>query len=463
MTVLLAVAALLGLVVWVQNLIFRRFGLRQLRYDCYLNRHEVFEGEELRLIEVVRNQKLLPLPWLKSELATSPWLDFAGSKGIRTDRLRLVSSVFMLRGWHQLRREWQVRCRHFGWQGIEKVLLVSNDLLGNVTLSQPLPIQSWILVLPRPYDMAALPWEARRIFGNMQIRRRFVPDPFFMEGVTEYSGHEPLRSIHWLASAREQRLMVHRLQDSQDQSVAVLLNLEPRRSLTRFERSPLEYADAIRLAATAFDQTLATGVPVEFITNSLPEPLPEGLDLEARQASGSGSANPMIAEILDDSRGAGLVRESRERGWYRSERAQGRAHVYGLLRVLATLRNQPTVPFASLLEALEAELAATDLIILTFYIDPVIEGFVRRQLVLGRRPRIGLLSSGEDEHTRRVSAGDLDGSVIPLYRIAHNLREAAIASGLTVGEAGIPEALGEKPENGSGENEEEADDVVAAS
>ncbi|MDI9471130.1 MAG: DUF58 domain-containing protein [Bacillota bacterium] len=462
MTVLLAVAALLGLVVWLQNLVFRRFGLRQLRYDCYLNRHEVFEGEELRLIEVVRNQKPLPLPWLKSELATSPWLDFAGSKGIRTDRLRLVSSVFMLRGWHQLRREWQVRCRRFGWQGIEKVLLVSNDLLGNVTLSQPLPIQSWILVLPRPYDMEALPWEARRLFGKLQVRRLFVPDPFFMEGVSEYSGLEPLRSIHWYASAREQRLMVHRLRDSQDQSVAVLLNLEPRRSLTRFERSPLEYADAIRLAATAFDQTLASGVPVELITNSLPEPLPQGLDPEARQASDSGSANPMIADILDENLLPGLVRESLERGWYRSRRASGRTHVYSLLRVLATLQNQPTVPFATLLEALENELVATDLIILSFYIDPVIEDFVKRQMAAGRRPRIGLLSSGEDEYTRRVSAGDLDGVVIPLYRVAHNLREAAIASGLTVEETGIPEVLGQQHKMGSGEGEE-ADDVAAAS
>ena len=442
MPVLLAVATMLGLVIWLQNLIFRRYGLAQLRYDCYLDRQELFEGESLRLIEVVRNQKLLPLPWLKSELATSPALDFAGSRGIRTDRLRLVSSVFMLHSWHQLRREWRVHCSLFGWQGIEKVLLVSNDLLGNVTISKPLAIQSWILVLPRPYVTAELPFEAQRIFGELAVSRRFIPDPFFMEGIEPYTGHEPLRAIHWLASARQGQLMVHRLQDSQDQSVAVLLNLEPRRSLTRFERSPLEYADAIRIAATAFDQALASGLPVELIVNSMPQRLPEGLDREAKQLSASGG---MSATQVHDGLGdlTEQTREAEDGQWYHSPRAQGRAHVYRLLRALATLESVPTVPFSQVLEAVEETLEASDLIILSFYIDPTIANFCLRQMARGRRPRIGLLASTEDDYTKQMIDRQLGPLIIPLYRIGRALRERAVAEGLTVHTSGV--MAGQRP------------------
>lgn len=61
-----------------QLALFARNSFRHFEYTCFFTKDEVMEGDEVGLVEIVSNRKWLPLPWLKSELSTSRWLEYAG-------------------------------------------------------------------------------------------------------------------------------------------------------------------------------------------------------------------------------------------------------------------------------------------------------------------------------------------------------------------------------------------------
>ncbi|HBJ25378.1 MAG TPA: hypothetical protein DDY65_05085, partial [Ruminococcaceae bacterium] len=90
---LLVMAAILAAVIIGQYFLYDRRGLKRLDYSITLKRRdsgeiaagsgvilEAYEGEELELIEEIDNAKLLPLPWVRTEISCSRWLTFRGSR-----------------------------------------------------------------------------------------------------------------------------------------------------------------------------------------------------------------------------------------------------------------------------------------------------------------------------------------------------------------------------------------------
>lgn len=447
-------AILVGLfaLLYLQKVFFERLGLGSLSYECFFSDEEVSEGDTIQVVEVIANHRRTPVPWLKSELAVSPYLKFRGASSSHTDRLQLVSGIFSLHSHHKLRREWHVTTMRFGRQGISKALLVSTDLLGRLTLSTAIPVGVSMTVLPKPYAIDNLPLEHRQIVGDLAINRRYIPDPFMPSGVLPYTGREPLRDIHWYASAQTQELMVRDYQDSTTQSVAVILNMEKRTVMDRFASTKLDYESAIRLTATCFDLTLRSGLPLEFIVNGRflqdRQVLPaeqEAIDITGRYTSKtaaafrpSTSSEPMVQmvsspvnedeidytnpEAIPMDNGAvdpRLLRESKS--YYRSLRQAGREHVHQLLRILAWLEPGTASPLAPLLHRLSHDLAASDILFLSQYVDEEIMLFCEKQHARGVRVKIGLMArQSEDSLILEISKRGI-AEIIPLYSLAGKL------------------------------------------
>ena len=79
---ILALALIAFAVISVQAFLFRRFAFKKLEYKCEFSVNEAHEGDDIYLVETAYNGKLLPVPWLKVELNSSRWLDFAGTRSI---------------------------------------------------------------------------------------------------------------------------------------------------------------------------------------------------------------------------------------------------------------------------------------------------------------------------------------------------------------------------------------------
>ena len=137
---LIAMALILTAVLVGQYFLYKRLGLKDLGYSLTIRRRsdgksdsgivEAFEGEELEFIEEIDNAKLLPLPWVRSEISCSRWLSFYGGAVSSKDVAQkgLISGIFTLRGRQKCRRTWRVRCEKRGVFTVEDISLTVSDL-----------------------------------------------------------------------------------------------------------------------------------------------------------------------------------------------------------------------------------------------------------------------------------------------------------------------------------------------
>ncbi|HIW14368.1 MAG TPA: DUF58 domain-containing protein [Firmicutes bacterium] len=360
MMTLLAVLVLLVLAVWLQGLVFRKFSFRKLRYTCRFSTSEAMEGDEIALIEEVENRGLLPLPWLKAELTSSRWLEFADSQSLVTEETRFVPSFFMMKPHHKVTRRWKVRCLKRGIYDLKKVVLVTTDLLGGCSPSQMVDVNARLTVLPAPADLTLDFRTPKHMIGDVIVRRHLLFDPFLIAGVRAYTPGDTMNRIHWLATARQGELMVHNNEYSAGQSLSVILNIQSR----PYEKDGVidkdKIEDAIRLAAGYFDSTLRTGIPVRFLCNAGP--------LHSREA---------------------VV----------TEEYHGREHVNELMRRLAALPLSSTENFPTFLGTTCRDINSSDIVILTCYANADIFAYATQKQAMGSSVRLIHIGSLPDTVT----------------------------------------------------------------
>ena len=206
-------------------LIYKYQGGKNISYTVSLNKYEVYEGETVELTEEIVNGKWLPVPWIKTEISTSKWLFFYGTSSVNRDDVRFVPSIFGLRSYQSCRRVWRVKCLKRGVYTFENISMTGTDLFGLAQFSRNTGESVKITVLPVPLsdEDAVLP---NSLSGDIAVRRFICPDPFLVSGAREYTGNEPLKTISWSATARENRLMVREYDYSSSCRLLILLNTE---------------------------------------------------------------------------------------------------------------------------------------------------------------------------------------------------------------------------------------------
>jgi hypothetical protein len=106
----IALVIILLLALWLQMLVFSGRVFKRLDYRCEFSVKEAHEGDSIYLVETVYNGKLLPIPWLKVDIHSSRWLDFAGTCSVITQDSRRVTSSFILKSYQKTTRRWKLKC-----------------------------------------------------------------------------------------------------------------------------------------------------------------------------------------------------------------------------------------------------------------------------------------------------------------------------------------------------------------
>lgn len=87
-------------------------------------------------------------------------------------------------------------------------VLASGDLFGLFQVSQTYPANDSLLVYPMMVDIHAFPNPVGWLSGGEALRRRTQQITANASGVREYVSGDPLNRIHWLSTARRNRLIV---------------------------------------------------------------------------------------------------------------------------------------------------------------------------------------------------------------------------------------------------------------
>ena len=274
MSILVLLAVCAGLAV-LQGLLLGRPALRGVTYERRFSAASADEGSVVQMIEVIRNRKLLPVPWVKAESRISPNLRFLSQTDTKVSGERYQKSVFSLRPYHQITRTHQVLLQKRGYYRAGSVSVQAGDLFGLHTPRMQVDTGAAIEVLPRMLSPEEIPLPSTRWQGDLLVKRWILPDPVWVNGVRPYAAGDERKDNHWRATARAGVLQVKVHEKTADPKMLVIINAQMSENqwgdLMEYEQQVVE--TMISLTFTLCVTALRNGVEAGFAANV---PLDEG-------------------------------------------------------------------------------------------------------------------------------------------------------------------------------------------
>jgi len=247
-----------------------RFGLKRLTCARSFSRRAVFEGEQAELIETVRNDGPFVIPWLRLETKISPYLRLGRQENLDVREQMYYCSLFTLMPYQQIRRFHRVEFLHRGAYDLGNAALTAGDVLGIFQFLRGQNLSTPILVYPAIMEQEELPLSVSQVLGELVRRRQLQEDPFLVRGIRSYQPGDPVRDIHWAATARTGQAQVTIHDYSARTKLLVVLNvqyldIQLNNYIPDHHSGPIE--DGIRLAASACVHALRMGLPAGFAAN----------------------------------------------------------------------------------------------------------------------------------------------------------------------------------------------------
>ncbi|HEX7474427.1 MAG TPA: DUF58 domain-containing protein [Dehalococcoidales bacterium] len=222
---LFIVAALFFLTSGIARL-WSKYALQRLQYERHLSDTKAFFGDTISFDFSVTNNKFLPLPWLliREEIPKNVNL-LKGKVTSSFKNERVVLSSFISLGWyHRLTRKYRVECRKRGVFAFGPTDISSGDPFGffrtRITLSEPVRLT----VYPRIVPLEDIGIPSRHPFGDLRIKRHLFEDPVQVMTTRDYVSTDPMKYIHWKATARMQRLQSRVFEHTTTMDMALFLD-----------------------------------------------------------------------------------------------------------------------------------------------------------------------------------------------------------------------------------------------
>ncbi|MBQ3708857.1 MAG: DUF58 domain-containing protein [Clostridia bacterium] len=327
-------------VMMIQARVFRKKAFEDLAYSVSLSVYEVFEGEEIYLYEEIRNDKLLPLPFLKVDTELPDGLSFHileedTKRGTKRDTYpRVIHSLFVLKSRQMIRRRWRVRCDIRGTYHLGSATLLADDVFGTspvvkvIEAAHDVPTAT-VVVLPKAIDLERNFTASRYTSGDFLVQSSLLTDPLLKAGVRDYVPGDPMNRINWMQTAVRGSLMTNLEEFTNRHQFNIIMNMQAR-DIEKVipgppsNRAPVELC--MTVVASILDGVAAESIPVRFICNTPPEQF--GEDMNASRGEGD-----LIGEKV-----------------FVSPVFRGTPSVIGALRMLATLELMISVPIEKMLD-----------------------------------------------------------------------------------------------------------------
>lgn len=288
MTLVLIIAGA-AVVYMLFNYLYRRFWSVGLKADVSFSRKESVKGDTVNLVEVLTNNKILPLSMVRLKFQIDRKLKFVDDEQTTAVSDKCYKNdVFSMLFYQKITRTLPFVCSQRGFFTIESIDIVSANLFMNVSYVKTLPVYTELTVYPRLSDMSCLDIPFSKIMGECMSRRHLYEDPFEFRGIREYEPYDTMSSINWKATAKTGDLRVNVHNYTASQEVRIFLNLETE---TMWEDDIIK-EECISITAGLCEKLIESGIAVSLVTN--------GCDLNGdRFMIGGGLSNAHIDMLLN--------------------------------------------------------------------------------------------------------------------------------------------------------------------
>jgi uncharacterized protein (DUF58 family) len=288
------------LIVYVLSRLWVRYATRHLEIRRRFVDH-AFCGDMVTVDLMVRNTSRLPAPWLELRESLPPEL--------RSPPFH--HEVISLGSHERYRARYTLGCQKRGYYPVGPLAVQAGDLLGITARSKREVDPQHIIVYPRVVPLHELGLPTHSPLVALPASTPLFEDPTRVMGVRDYQRGDRPRRIHWTATARTRRLLVKRFQPSIARETLVCLDMNRN-----------AYSQRQRYIATELAIVIAASVANHI---AVQEKLPVGLNTEA--------FDPLTGT----------------QNHFRLPPRRERAHLIGLLEVLARAQIATTTPLAKML------------------------------------------------------------------------------------------------------------------
>jgi uncharacterized protein (DUF58 family) len=207
--------------------LWSRFGLRRITYERHLGTDRAVWGDEIGLDVVVWNRKPLPLAWLQAEDQVDEGVTIRERpvvRGDRTDRA-VLTHTWTLAWYERVVRHLHIVADHRGSFSLHGVRLRVADLFARDVAVEERPYRQTYVVRPRSVPVRREDLD-RAPIGARRARASLFHDPALFSGVRPYQPGDPLRSVHWKATARLGAPVSKRFDPSRDREILLALDVQ---------------------------------------------------------------------------------------------------------------------------------------------------------------------------------------------------------------------------------------------
>jgi uncharacterized protein (DUF58 family) len=161
---------------------------------------EVKIGTQLPVRIKVTNSGKLPLLWVLVEDLLPRMHSRPNAPSIPYEGTRL--GVFLIGSGKEIRLEYTVDLKRRGYLQLGPTVLETGDLLGLFRRFKVAGQPSYITILPEVVPMSTFAVGSRRPIGEVRIREHVIDDPTRLRGIRQWQPGDPMRRVHWAATAR---------------------------------------------------------------------------------------------------------------------------------------------------------------------------------------------------------------------------------------------------------------------
>ena len=223
---LLLIGGLTLLSRWLTTL-WSRYGLRSIGYERRIATERAVWGDQVPLDIEVWNRKLLPVPLLTADDHVTDTLRITGKTLVASERpgQSVLQNSWSLLWYERVIRHLVIDARRRGTFTFGPIRLTVSDLFERGTNSEDRDLPAELLVRPRTVPVRA-PHTAQAPLGTAKGRASLFTDPSRFAGVRRYEPGDPMRRIHWRATARLGEPVSRRYEPVHERQVLLAVDLQ---------------------------------------------------------------------------------------------------------------------------------------------------------------------------------------------------------------------------------------------
>lgn len=261
----------------LQKTLYNKNWLKNLDVKVDFCDAHVTEGQKTKLVEIIENNKWLPIPFLHIKFTTSKYFLFPKEKNTSVSDLFYRHDIFSIGSYKRISRYYAFTCTKRGAYTINFIDVLSKDLFLIETYSSSAKTSSILYVKPRFLSFNELPTQLVTAVKTVIMRTRTLEDPFEFKGIRDYQPYDNIRYINWKATAKIGNLQVNTHFPTTSRDITICLNLE-----TQIIASEDTMKEAcIRLAYTIAQMLSDQGVPFKFYSNGIDQFTKEMVQLQS--------------------------------------------------------------------------------------------------------------------------------------------------------------------------------------